>query len=100
MTTILEQFILSGDNGEGDIICPLCDTEIGQFYNEGGASYIEFGLCPICNCNLNDRRGKKKWCDHCKIPCEERIELEEQWERERWEELEWEMRRDRVFFCN
>ena len=79
-STILEQFEASCAKGEGDIICPRCNVELGQFATwEYVYDLIASGKCPICDCDLDEGRGMKDWCDLCKTPCEERMGLEKQW---------------------
>jgi len=83
MPSILEQFEQSCTNGEGDIVCPRCRVELGQFSTwEYVYGMIESGKCPMCDCNLDKGRGTKDWCDLCKTPCEERMGLEKQWDYE------------------
>jgi len=78
--TILKQFEASCAKGEGDIVCPACGVELGQFASwDYVYDRIACGKCPICDCDLDEKRGERDWCDLCKIPCEERIELEKQW---------------------
>ena len=82
--SILEQFNRVCKDGEGDIICPECGVEIGQWY-DAAWRYLEKGKCPICDCNGDtDDIGKHEWCEHCTDWCEGRKELEEQRECERY----------------
>ena len=79
--TILEQFDICCANGEGDIICPGCGVDIGQFYHWiKAANHIEHNRCPICHCDAygEDCDGTDEWCEHCTRPCEGREKLEEQ----------------------
>jgi len=79
-STILKQFEKSCANGEGDIVCGRCGVELGQFASWGYVyDKIESNKCPICDCDLDDERGERDWCDLCKPPCEERIDLEKRW---------------------
>jgi hypothetical protein len=83
--TIAEQFAEHCENYEGDVICPHCGQEIGQYYEWGvAANLIEHDKCPICDCNAfgEDCDGTYEWCEHCKYPCENRIELQKRWEYE------------------
>ena len=78
--SILEQFEASCTRGKGDIVCPRCNVELGRFASwEYVYDMITSGKCPICDCDLDKKRGERDWCDLCKVPCEERIELEKQW---------------------
>jgi len=82
-STILEQFEKSCSTGEGDIVCPRCKVEIGKFALCGDAyDVISQGLCPICDCNLDEGCGEQEWCEWCKTPCKERIALTQQWDYE------------------
>jgi len=81
--SILEQFEKSCSTGEGDIVCPRCKVEIGKFALCGDAyDVISQGLCPICDCDLDEGCGKQEWCEWCKSPCKERIALAQQWDYE------------------
>ena len=81
MTTILEQLNRICNEGDGDIFCPDCGTEIHQFYHWiVVANHIEHDRCPMCACEEDN--GTYEWCDLCKTPCAERIELERQWDYE------------------
>jgi hypothetical protein len=81
MTTILEQFETVCDHGKGDIVCPLCGVNIGQFSTWDYAyDKIASGKCPICDCTLDEGCGEQEWCELCKVPCAERIELDKQWD--------------------
>jgi hypothetical protein len=83
MPSILKQFEASCAKGKGDIICPRCNAELGKFATwEYVYDKIASGKCPICDCDLDENRGTRDWCDLCKIPSEERIELEKQWNHE------------------
>jgi hypothetical protein len=81
--SILEQFERSCTTGKGDIVCPRCRVEIGKFAASDDAyDLVSQGLCPICECNLDEGRGEQEWCEFCKVPCEDRIELDKQWDHE------------------
>ena len=63
--SIIEQFNIVCEVGEGDIICPQCGNEIHQYYQYGVAvTHIERGECPICDCE--DGCGTYKWCEQCR----------------------------------
>ena len=81
--SILEQFEKSCTKGEGNIVCPGCKVELGQFASwDYVYDMIMSNKCPICDCDLDEKRGARDWCDLCKSPCEERIELVKQWDYE------------------
>ena len=66
MLTILEQHELGGE-----IVCPHCGNEIGQYYGQGGESNIENDACVFCDCDLGyDDEGTKKWCIDCERRCD------------------------------
>jgi len=72
MLSILEQHERICADGEGDIICPDCGQEIGQFYGWFiAAECIEKDACPMCSCN--HRWELHAWCKSC------RNEYCEQW---------------------
>ena len=87
MLTILEQYERKCEEGGGDVICPTCHIEIGEYDDWVVASrYIESNRCPICDCAEDDWDCTHKWCVHCKNWCEAR---KEQAEYERHVENEW-----------
>ena len=92
MLTILEQFERKCEEGEGDVICPVCKVEIGQYDDWVIAcNHIEHDRCPICDCGTfgEDCNGTYEWCENCTDWCEAREEQEEQAEYERYAENQW-----------
>ena len=84
MISIVEQFNIKCELGEGDVICPDCNVEIGQYDDFVFAwNHIERDRCPICECN-GDSDGTYPWCEHCKNWCDARKEQEEQAEYEQY----------------
>jgi hypothetical protein len=97
--SIAEQFDISCEVGEGDIICPDCGVEIGQFYHWiQAANHIEHDRCPICHCNAHgeDCDGTYEWCEHCTLPCEGRRELKTQLAYERHVDFEIKAAKERM----
>ena len=91
--SIIEQFEISCEVCEGDIVCPHCGVEIGQFYHWAkAADHIEHDRCPICSCEEDN--GTYEWCEHCTNRCEAREELEEQAAYERHVEFQFKCRRE------
>ena len=91
--SIIGQFDISCETGKGDIICPDCGVEIGQFYHwVKAADHIEHDRCPICHCDAlgEDCDGTYEWCEHCKHSCEGREALEERGEYER--HVDWQIK--------
>ena len=88
--TILDQYRQVWETGEGDIICPLCEQEIGQWHDEA-SDYLANGCCPFCDCNgiAEQECEWRERCNHCpgKKSCEEELKSEALFQKERQLEL-------------
>jgi hypothetical protein len=96
--SIIAQFDRICEDGDGDIICPHCGTEIHQFFGHWVAmEHIENNRCPICDCGTGheDCDGTYDWCGHCQQVenCDNRLRVLDRIAQEKYYEEKFEFER-------